>query len=275
MVYRSCIQSIYSYQHQLACDQYLSCLEGTKAIVWIPNPRQPSETLLLYGKKKQRRRHHPFIYEATIHCYDPVSLDLIIDAAISATHQDQVSSWWQLLVYGCLLATAVDTRTQIMQNSKDELTYMLYLRLDDDYIRHSFQKINMMGYRLTWRVATKEDMVAFTSVYFSVLGGAYSSLGKSNHKYAYKAGTLARRQIKLAKWLQDPILECKCWLYYAEDMVMQGRYRKAARILDNQRFIAHKLQNNMLMTMCDFVLLKWKTATKSDNQQQFNLAAKI
>ncbi|CAO3591145.1 unnamed protein product [Absidia cylindrospora] len=119
----------------------------------------------------------------------------------------------------------------------------------------------MIGYRFSWRVAVKEDMMAFASVYFSVLGGAYSSLGKSNQKYAFKAGALAKRQIKLARWHQDAELECKCWLYYAEDMVMQGRFRKAARILANQRLVANRLQNNMLTTMCDFVLLKLNTAT--------------
>lgn len=38
-------------------------------------------------------------------------------------------------------------------------------------------------YRFTWRAAAKEDMVSFASVYFSVLGGAYSSLGKYSTSY--------------------------------------------------------------------------------------------
>lgn len=47
----------------------------------------------------------------------------------------------------------------------------------------------------------------------------------------------------MAKWLQDPVLECKCWLYYAEDLLLQGKLKKAVHILNKQQDFATKTQN--------------------------------
>lgn len=45
---------------------------------------------------------------------------------------------------------------------------------------------------------------------------------------------LAKRQIRLAQLVNDPIQECKCWLYYAEDLIHMRKLRKAEKILEDQ-----------------------------------------
>ncbi|ORZ01555.1 hypothetical protein BCR43DRAFT_182693 [Syncephalastrum racemosum] len=107
--------------------------------------------------------------------------------------------------------------------------------------------------RRMWAVASRADMLAFTGVYYSVLGGAYSSLGKEKSFYAAKAGYLALRQIKLAQCLRDPILECKCWLYYAEDLIQLRRFKKADKIIARQNAFATHLQDTILLTMVQSV----------------------
>jgi hypothetical protein len=54
---------------------------------------------------------------------------------------------------------------------------------------------------------------------------------------AEKAKHLARNQIVLARKLQDPVLECKCWIYYAEGLIQLGNLKKAALIIERQKNI--------------------------------------
>jgi hypothetical protein len=42
----------------------------------------------------------------------------------------------------------------------------------------------------------------------------------------------------LAKKLQDPVLECKCWIYYAEGLIQLGKLKKAALIIERQKIMA-------------------------------------
>ncbi|CAG8751302.1 4708_t:CDS:2, partial [Dentiscutata heterogama] len=80
----------------------------------------------------------------------------------------------------------------------------------------------------------------FQSTFFSVLGGAYSALGRYNKEYAIRAKKFARNQIKLAKKLQDPELECKCWIYYSEGLIQLGKFKKAKMIIEQQKtFVAN------------------------------------
>jgi len=41
----------------------------------------------------------------------------------------------------------------------------------------------------------------------------------------------------LAKKLQDPVLECKCWIYYAEGLIQLGKFKKPAIIIKRQKKI--------------------------------------
>lgn len=59
---------------------------------------------------------------------------------------------------------------------------ILFILLDKDYIAKS-AVVNMSWCRRMWSIASRAHMIAVTGVYYSVLGGAYCSLGKSNTKY--------------------------------------------------------------------------------------------
>ncbi|KAI9362689.1 hypothetical protein BD770DRAFT_381586 [Pilaira anomala] len=107
-----------------------------------------------------------------------------------------------------------------------------------------------------WSISSRAHFIAITGVYFSVLGGAYCSLGKSNTKYAYKAGALAIEQIKLAQRLKDSVLECKCWLYYAEDLIQIGKLKKANKIISRQAKFVESIHDPALTSMLDAVLEK-------------------
>ena len=97
-----------------------------------------------------------------------------------------------------------------------------------------------------WALASRANLISFTSVYYSVLGGAYSSLSKANAHYAYKAGSLAIHQIKFAQWLKDPILESKCWLYYAEDLIQLHRFKRVDKIIARQLAFAQQLNDSIV-----------------------------
>jgi hypothetical protein len=123
-----------------------------------------------------------------------------------------------------------------------------------------------------WKSWARDEMMQFTGIYFAVLGGAYSSLAKANSRYvscitashrgigsqlqklnfnslapqALKAGSLAIHQIKLAQLLNDTVQECKCWLYYAEDLIHLGKLAKARRILRKQYQFAKDSQNGLV-----------------------------
>lgn len=67
---------------------------------------------------------------------------------------------------------------------------------------------------------------------------------------AYKAGVLAIEQIKLAKKLKDPILECKCWLYFAEDLIQLGHLTKVDKIIMRQKEFILAIHDMTVRTAC-------------------------
>lgn len=89
-------------------------------------------------------------------------------------------------------------------------------------------------------------MISFTGTYYAVLGGAYSSLSKADAKYAHKAGNLALQQIKLAQWLKNPVVETKCWLYYAEDLIQLHQFNRARKIIRKQLRFATQMQDKIV-----------------------------
>lgn len=58
---------------------------------------------------------------------------------------------------------------------------------------------------------------------------------------------MAIEQIKLAKKLKDPILECKCWLYFAEDLIQLGGVDKAEEIITRQKPFVERNGDAMVM----------------------------
>ncbi|KAG2223269.1 hypothetical protein INT45_006995, partial [Circinella minor] len=130
---------------------------------------------------------------------------------------------------------------------------VIHIGLKNNYIQRSCQLPNLSWARRMWALASRANLISFTSVYYSVLGGAYSSLSKANAHYAYKAGSLAIHQIKFAQWLKDPILESKCWLYYAEDLIQLHRFKRVDKIIAHQLAFAQQLNDPILLKMCESV----------------------
>ncbi|KAI8060777.1 hypothetical protein BC940DRAFT_148631 [Gongronella butleri] len=260
MPFRSSIQTVYSYEQQLATERRPCQVDRLRVSVWVPSPRCLLQPQVLY----RTRRWCNCSGGATkttlcskVVCRDARTLDRILQFRSGIDH-DTRRWWWQLLMHSCLLASP-SKNTILVPNA----SYVIWLTLDPAYVDRHAQEFAYASYRFSWKVAAKEELVAFYSVYYSVLGGAYSSLGKANAKYAVKAGTLAQQQIQMAQWLQDPVLECKCWLYYAEDAIMQGQFDLAKQILTKQRHVAEKLQHPILLSMASFVQAKLRTQWKA------------
>jgi hypothetical protein len=73
---------------------------------------------------------------------------------------------------------------------------------------------------------------------------------------------LAKRQIRLAQLVNDPIQECKCWLYYAEDLIHLRKLRKAEKILEAQLDYVSDLQNSVVRLL---------SLTHHVNEQMLNI----
>ncbi|KAL4212085.1 actin protein 5 [Rhizopus microsporus] len=154
---------------------------------------------------------------------------------------------------------------------KEENGGILYILLYPSTYVTASTRLNMAWSRRMWTLASEADRIAFTGVYYSVLGGAYCSLGKQNARYAYKASELAIRQIQLARKLKDPILECKCWLYFAEDLIQLKRFKKAQKIITYQKRFIELMQNDVLSSMLDSVTVKMTTSLCRDSRESVYL----
>ncbi|KAI8581796.1 hypothetical protein K450DRAFT_231213 [Umbelopsis ramanniana AG] len=128
------------------------------------------------------------------------------------------------------------------------------LTVNSNYMQDSFTLGDIRCMKSLWRSWVRDGMMHFTGLYFAVLGGAYSSLAKANSRYALKAGSLAIRQIQLAQKLNDTVQECKCWLYYAEDLIHLGKLAKARRILRKQYRFAYDNQNELVSRYLNIAL---------------------
>jgi hypothetical protein len=96
----------------------------------------------------------------------------------------------------------------------------------------------------------QQSIITFTGVYYSVLGGAHSTLGRTDRRHAYQAGQLAKRQIILARRLGYPSLECRCLAYYAEFYIQIKRYRRAAQLIQ-QAWLLYKHTPGMESTVSE------------------------
>ncbi|CAG8712940.1 8299_t:CDS:2, partial [Funneliformis caledonium] len=124
--------------------------------------------------------------------------------------------------------------------------------------------------RKLYSLIARQEMFLFQSTFFSVIGGAYSALGRYNKEHAEKAKHLARNQIILAKKLRDPVLECKCWIYYAEGLIQLGKFKKSALIIERQKkIVADMLKSDeTLLNMCESAKLKlMANSTKNYNSR--------
>lgn len=149
MVYKTSLQTHFSFQKQVASASYLDTsgkripvqkrtdssifvgkVEVANVSVWIPNPSRLSKKILIYGK---RHASQSSVWLCTLHCYDPLSIDLITNAV----HSTPALTWWPLLLHGALLAGA--PRWSQLKRP----TLIFRLDLDHDYLRYT--KMNMAG----------------------------------------------------------------------------------------------------------------------------------
>ncbi|KAL7320539.1 hypothetical protein PS15m_000419 [Mucor circinelloides] len=205
--------------------------------IYFSRSNNPHHVDLFMGNKHRKRQN----YTSVIRCYDYQCIEAI------QTRLKQAPD----AAFTVLLGASLRVDSSIVSVVDKPVTFFVLLDTDS-YVRRSFT-VNMSWCRRLWSLASRAHMISVTGVYYSVLGGAYCSLGKSNSKYAYKAGALAIEQIKLAKKLKDPILECKCWLYFAEDVIQLGEVQKAETIITRQRSFIEQNGDAMLKSMLDAV----------------------
>ncbi|OBZ89477.1 hypothetical protein A0J61_02484 [Choanephora cucurbitarum] len=96
-------------------------------------------------------------------------------------HEHQVIDW----IVQSLLTQPSLSQYALIKTALVDATdvYRIYIELAEDYIPRS-SRLNMTWYRRIWTLATRAHLISFTGVYYSVLGGAFCSLGKDNRQYA-------------------------------------------------------------------------------------------
>ncbi|KAJ2961111.1 hypothetical protein NQZ79_g3620 [Umbelopsis isabellina] len=158
--------------------------------------------------------------------------------------KDSAETVTKLLLRRCLKSNSTLIKKGCTRKPQ-EILIRIVLTVKDGYVSRSFRLGDSRCMERVWSSWARDGVMQFTGLYFAVLGGAYSSLAKANSQYARKAGILAKRQIRLAQLVNDPIQECKCWLYYAEDLIHMRKLRKAEKILENQRTYVSDQQNSV------------------------------
>ncbi|KAK4511097.1 uncharacterized protein ATC70_012308 [Mucor velutinosus] len=236
---RLTFNQVFSNQHKLESERLLQRVDKYHQHhnIYFSRSNNPHLVDLLTGKHHRKRQK----YTSTIFCYDYQCIE-----AIQKRLKEAPDAACTMLLGASLL---VDVS---IFSAIDEPVTLFVLLDADSYVQRSCT-VNMSWCRRMWSLASRAHMISVTSVYYSVLGGAYCSLGKSNSKYAYKAGALAIEQIKLAKKLKDPILECKCWLYFAEDVIQLGEVEKAETIITRQKGFVEQNGDAVLKSMLEAV----------------------
>lgn len=148
-------------------------LEGclTKVVVHFPDPRQPTRYCSTLERQwKTTDNDHDdtrIVFKGTIHCLDYQTLEAI---------QARLSTDLTLSTH--LLCSTFD-----LSLTKTPFAMVIDMALSDEYLNRGCRLSNLSWSRRMWAVASRANLLAFTSVFYSVLGGAYSSLSKANANY--------------------------------------------------------------------------------------------
>ncbi|PHZ16033.1 uncharacterized protein RHIMIDRAFT_56225 [Rhizopus microsporus ATCC 52813] len=228
LVRKSSLSEIFSFKHLKEITIKDSNINIDSITIYISKPTCPLQTCLLKRSHYENKKRRGIVY-----CKDCQTME-----AMKKMMENQ-DTFTLLLLAG------------FPDFPKEENGSILYILLYPFAYIAASTRLNMAWSRRMWTLASEADRIAFTGVYYSVLGGAYCSLGKQNTQYAYKASELAVRQIQLARKLKDPILECKCWLYFAEDLIQLKRFKKAQKVITRQKQFIELMQSNV-------VSFKWK-----------------
>lgn len=136
--------------------------------IYFSRSNNPHHVDLFKGKHYRKRQK----YASIIRCYDYQCIE-----AIRERSKEAPDATWTVLLGASLLLVDSSILSVIDQ------PVTLFVLLDaDSYIQRSFT-VNMSWCRRMWSLASRAHMISVTGVYYSVLGGAYCSLGKSNSKY--------------------------------------------------------------------------------------------
>ncbi|KAI9229741.1 MAG: hypothetical protein DHS80DRAFT_29538 [Piptocephalis tieghemiana] len=113
------------------------------------------------------------------------------------------------------------------------------------------------------------ETLTATAVELEVLGGAYSTLGRTSQAHARTARRLALRQIHLARLLQDRTLEARYWAYFAEGCIQLGELSLAHAILNRQYRIlsTHDATSTVLVTV-QSTLTKLAVASRHGRKEE-------
>jgi hypothetical protein len=141
-------------------------LVKTSNSVYISKPSVPTNTYLSLGPKKPTTSGYHY---GIITCHDVESIE-----AIRRRLSDSPQSSLRMLLGGC-----APRKKRIVIDQ----TLVLFILLNTKLFVQRSIRINMSWCRRMWSLASRAHMIAVTGVYYSVLGGAYCSLGKSNTKY--------------------------------------------------------------------------------------------
>ncbi|KAI8076505.1 uncharacterized protein B0P05DRAFT_588156 [Gilbertella persicaria] len=209
------------------------------------------EQLFSYDQYKtiEKTAYFPVVYIANP--FDPIHVDRLIKGHDREGWKIQVTCHhYQTIERLRLYLTTNPMALNLMIAAIEVDVSHLYIMLDTAHYVSRSMRVYMPWCKRIWTLVTRAHRMAVTGVYYSVLGGAFCSLGKNNKDYAYKASILAIEQIKLAKKLKDPILECKCWLYFAEDLIQLGQLDKAEKMISHQQSFILSMQDTTHVGSC-------------------------
>ncbi|XP_061193065.1 uncharacterized protein LOC133201282 [Saccostrea echinata] len=143
---------------------------------------------------------------------------------------------------------------------KEQNKYVIFDYVVEVYPVYPKQKVDYAwSYRLGAQMV-RRMLLEEAFAWFSTLGGAYSSLGDCFPRFAEEAGRIAMKQLRIAEEEENPILECKAKLFFAQSLMQRGYTAESQRIIRAQTVFAKRMieVDSKLLTMCHALRKRWK-----------------
>jgi len=120
--------------------------------------------------------------------------------------------------------------------------------------------LDLIWNKKLWYLKGMREFLEQKMIYLSVLGGAYSSLGKSNLRHARKAGELARMMSVIALKMGAENIYHRCELYYSESLIQLGYFKAAQYLISKEFVVALENSDGLLQSICESAQNKLDTA---------------